>query len=471
MPNAQIQNRDQILTRLIQRVAARTNLTDLNDNSVLLQLLDAFARELDDSNYQISKVAESFNISRAEFDALDKRAADILPDGLARQPARAAIGYLVFSRATNTGTTLAVPAGTIVVGTNGLSYRTLTQTSITALSAEQIAGHGVGRDSGRVAAICLTAGAAGNISAGNVTRFTSRPTGITEVTNVTAFVGGREIESDQDFRARVKTYALGRDAGTKQKIISALTGLQDPNTGARIASVSVVDNPATPGVITVYIDDGFGTAAVSSVTFTSEALVPSSPTGGQEFAQLANWPVNVESGITLTSSTRGTLTRADGVAAFPNYWLNPGTGLVYFNPPIAASESVTATYSVFGGLVQRAQLTLEGDPARPLDFPGVIAAGTLCRVLSPTIIPVNIRITLSYDPNVNVGAVTTAVENALLDFVNGLVIGQSLTRNDLIRVIMSVDGVADVDLQDPIANVTVQQDELVRIDANDIDFV
>jgi uncharacterized phage protein gp47/JayE len=471
MPNAQIQNRDQILTRLIQRVGARTNLTDLNDNSVLLQLLDAFARELDDSNYQISKVAESFNIANAEFDALDQRAADILPDGLAREQARPAIGYLVFTRATNTGTTLLIPAGTIVVGTNGLSYRTVTQTSITAVSAEQIAGNGVGRDSGRVAALCLTPGSAGNTSAGNVTRFTSRPTGVTEVTNVTAFIGGRDRELDSAFRSRIKTYALGRDAGTKQKIIAALTGLADPNSGARIASVSVVDNPSTPGYINVYIDDGFGTAAANVVTFSSELVVSAGPTSGLEFAQLANWPVNIESGITLTSSTRGVLARADGVAPSPQYWLNPGTGLVYFNPPIAAGETVTGSYSVFGGLVQRAQRVLEGDPAQPIDFPGVIAAGTVCRVLSPNIIPLTINMTLRYDSNANIGTVTTAVENALLEFINGLVIGQGVARNDIIRTIMNVDGIADVDLQLPATNVNIQQDELIRIDANDIDFL
>lgn len=59
-----------------------------------------------------------------------------------------------------------------------------------------------------VAAQCLTSGAAGNVSAGSITKIKTPVADITSVTNLTSFVGGRAAESDYELRTRYDSNQL-----------------------------------------------------------------------------------------------------------------------------------------------------------------------------------------------------------------------------------------------------------------------
>lgn len=263
---------------MVLKTVARAGFVDLEDSSVIKQLLAIIAREIDDSNYQLTRLQDLFAFDRAAGEDLDNRAADIVPVGLSRIRAQSAIGYLVFSRTGTTGT-ITIPAGTIVQTSDGISARTLRQGVITATSPEQITGHGVGRDSDLVSAIVETTGTIGNIAAGTAIRLKTRPPGISEVTNPGAFVRGRNAETDDEFRARIRLYISSLAACTVDALKYAVLGLSLAD-GQQIVSAHVAEDYLRPGNVTIYIDDGTGSA---------EQYLVASPSGvGAAFSALAS---------------------------------------------------------------------------------------------------------------------------------------------------------------------------------------
>src|SRR5687768_14526979 len=114
MPSGQIRREEQILARLVAGVVARTGLVDLNDVSVVKAILAATSREMGDAYYQLLLLRDTFGIETAAGGELDDRAREIQPGTLVRRSARRSVGQVVLFRATNTGLTLTVPAGTVV---------------------------------------------------------------------------------------------------------------------------------------------------------------------------------------------------------------------------------------------------------------------------------------------------------------------------------------------------------------------
>jgi len=101
-------------------------------------------------------------------------------------------------------------------------------------------------------------GASGLVSVGRVVEFASLPWPTAVVTNPEPSAGGRDEESDEDLRERVRDrfHTLARGTGTS--IERALIGLTDPTSSKRIISV-FIRKPTTPGEYSVaYIDDGTG---------------------------------------------------------------------------------------------------------------------------------------------------------------------------------------------------------------------
>lgn len=258
MPQVQIRRYAEILDDLVLKVVARAGFIDLEDSSIVKHILAIVARELDDSNYQLTRLQDLFAIERASGADLDGRAAEIFPSGLSRVREQNAIGYLVFSRAGTSGT-LTIPAGTLVRTTDGIIVRTLRQGVITATSPEQITGHGIGRDSDLVSAIAETAGTTGNIAAGTALIFQTRPPGIAEVVNPGAFVRGRNAETDDEFRARIRLYITSLAACTIDALKYAVIGLRLAD-GQQIVYAHVAEDFQRPGNVTIYVDDGTGSA-------------------------------------------------------------------------------------------------------------------------------------------------------------------------------------------------------------------
>ncbi len=126
-------------------------------------------------------------------------------------------------------------------------------------------------------------GAAGNVPAGAVSQFSGNPPGLpnASVTNPLAFTTGRDTETDDQLRVRVKNKLASTGLGTVLSIESALAGVQDPNSSATIVSTDILNSSSDT---IVYIDNGSGYeathAGVPIETIVNSAL------GGEKFFQL-----------------------------------------------------------------------------------------------------------------------------------------------------------------------------------------
>lgn len=265
MPVFQTKRYDQILTQMLAKLVSRTALSDISDSSALKHVLAAAARAIDELYYNASLLKDLFSIDRATGDDLDERAAEIQPAIITRNAAVKATGNLVFSRTGTTGT-VAIPVGTKVQTAGGEVFTTTVAGSITPTSPEQIVGHGVGRDSNLVAAVADVAGLAGKVAADTIIKFQQKPAGVDEVTNPSAFLNGLDEESDDSFRNRLKQYIAALARSTVNALESGVLGAQDEDTGATIMFAKAVEDTVIRGEVTLYIDDGTGSAESSEET-------------------------------------------------------------------------------------------------------------------------------------------------------------------------------------------------------------
>lgn len=259
MPKFTTKSHEQILAAMLAKVLARTDLSDVGDSSVLKHLLAAAARQDSEQYYQMSLLLQLFSIDTATGEDLDERAKDIQPALISRLASSKAVGQVVFSRNGTTGDTI-VPVGTTVKTGDGKTFQTTSIGTLSATNPEQITGHGVGRDSNLVSVIASVGGISGNVVAGTVIKFSSKPSGVDEVVNPLAFTQGRDLETDDSFRARLKAFVASLSRCTVGSMESQIVGQQDPVSSATAQYAHVWEDPINRGNIRVYVDDGTGTA-------------------------------------------------------------------------------------------------------------------------------------------------------------------------------------------------------------------
>lgn len=164
-----------------------------------------------------------------------------------------------------------------------------------------------------VACTCSTTGSVTNIPAGSIQNFNTSPFNGARIINPLPFTNGRDQESDQDFRDRIKNHGVTDSSETG--IITAITGLIDEDDNKRVVSGTYVKGVNTYD--TVYIDDGTG----FEPTFEGQGFetVIQEAAGSEKTIQLQNYPVvkaslvtgaeqpfSVSSGDTLIIDVDGT---------------------------------------------------------------------------------------------------------------------------------------------------------------------
>jgi len=459
---------EQILADKILRLVGRTALSDITDSSSVKQMLAASSREDDEIYFQMNNILDLFSIDTATGDDLDARAAEIQPGVITRIGARSANGTVVFSAAVAVTGTVTIPPGTKVKTTDGVSFTTTQSGEITPTSVEQIAGHGVGRDSAPVPVVADVPGADGNVVANTIIRFNAKPSGVDEVTNPLVTLNGRDQESDDSFRQRIKDYIAGLARCTVTALEVGVLGLEDEDTGASILFSKAVEDLINLGNVTLYIDDGTGavetTDSVIGENVTEGLLGPpaDSAVGGEEQLYLDNKPVKQSAGFTLTSSIRGALT--SGV----DYTLNPASGQLLFTPALVATEVITAGYTHYTGLIQEAQKVVDGDPNDVINYPGLRAAGVLVQVLAPTTVVITVTATVVVREGFDSVTALSDAENAVAGYINALGISDDVVRSEIIARIQSLDAIADVNVTVPAGNIAVLDDQLPRITSGNI---
>lgn len=522
---------------MISRTVSRTDLSDVTQSSSLMHTLGAVARELDEAYFQMDRLKDLWSLDKASGSDLDARAKDIQPAVLTRTLSRASVGGVIFSRAGTTGT-ITIPSGTLVKTGDGVVFRTAVQTQI-------LTGN---TDSVLTSIVAVERGADGNVDPNTVIKFGSKIPGVDSVTNPSATTQGRDEETDDSFRERLKAYIRSLDRTTPHAQEFAAIGVEEES-GKVVVFAHLFEDPVDNGETILYIDDGLGTAeetllstpsgdiselAASSggqqlITDNGEGLflinmigrdftvagadpsnngtftvldVPTANTiivdngsgiaetpgsatwtmgpeivtrglvgppadsavGGEEYLNLDSYPVKVEVAPVITSSTRGALTLGTDV------FLDPATGLLYFDPPLVATEVITASYTYFTGLIKEVQNVIYGDENDRENFPGYRAGGVRCRVLSPTVVSVSVEATLIFDEGVDAADVIADAETAVSEYINTLGISNDVVRNEIIDRVMGVPGIVDMNLILPSANVTILDDQIARALSANIDI-
>jgi len=138
------------------------------------------------------------------------------------------------------------------------------------------------------------------VPANSIVNFPNPPfTGAT-VTNPLPFVNGREQETDQELRDRIRDTTQALSRGTPAAIKTAITGLLDANSNTSVVSANIVPPVIlADGPTKIYIDNGSGLepslAAVGLESLKDQA------SGGEKFFQVLNFPVTKASLVTQNS--------------------------------------------------------------------------------------------------------------------------------------------------------------------------
>lgn len=185
------------------------------------------------------------------------------------------------------GVDLAIPSDTVVsVPATGVSEEIL---FVTVNSQVLLAGE---LEVSGVEVLASLPGSDGNVaslSMNGASAFPSPPFPGARAFNESKFTTGRDVETDDEFRDRIKGAVQSLSRGVKQAILNAIVGLVDPETAKRVVSASVVLPVEDAGAVKVYIDDGTG----FEPSFAAQGfeIIRGAATGGETRLQLDQFPI------------------------------------------------------------------------------------------------------------------------------------------------------------------------------------
>lgn len=222
---------------IIQRINERLKIdANLLEGGFSQDIIGSVAYELANIyDTEMSNITDKVFVDTATGSDLDKVGADY---GVTRRQSSASIVYLEIEGI----------EGTVVNQNVKATYNNLV---FTVQEYKVIGSSGVVL----VKAQCDTAGSIGNVAANTITEFVGTPAGLTSVNNPQAAYDGFDVETDDDYRARIKLY-LAEDAVNCNEAQYKLWALEV--TGVKTA---VVRDASTMGAgnVGVYISSTTGT--------------------------------------------------------------------------------------------------------------------------------------------------------------------------------------------------------------------
>jgi len=273
-----------------------------------------------------------------------------------RLAAVAATGSATFSRFTASGTAL-VPVGALIQTGDGTQQYTVTaDTANAAYDASQggyVLANGI--SSVTVPIQAVTAGVAGNVTAGTINTIAQAITGIDTVTNAAGLTNGEDAELDADFRARFIQYINSLSKATKAAVLYAILSLQQ-NVSAVIVENQAYNGITQPGYFYAVVDDGSGNPGstfLASAGTAVEATRPLSVTYG------IFGPVQQTANVSMTITTATGYIHADVVAlvttALRTYINTLGLG-----NSLSYTKLATVAYGASPGVTNVSALLLNG---------------------------------------------------------------------------------------------------------------
>lgn len=412
---------NEILRDMIARMVVRTELTDIQEGSVLYTLCATVAEQIAEADVRLAQIRDQFTLDGASGVDLDERVEEL---GLERLPATTATGVVRISR-TDTAAPLAIEAG----ATFGRSDSDVTYVTV------QDHTMSVGVSSLDVAVSAQVLGTAGNASSALVNTVVDAPSDITSVFQASAISNGREAESDATLRSRARRYmnSLARCQPSALEF-QALTFTASDNTRASVATL--YEDPVVYGRTELLIDDGSG---LGDNYPTRDGVAVSqyiSSTGVKVIGterSISNEPTVIRNragvGTTLTKGTHYTVKYGAGIITLLEGAVLPG-------------DTVVVTYKVHEGIVSELQSHIEGTAGDVSS--GYRPAGVTVRVLPAPVIRVSLDLLLVAADGANITTVTSQVEAAVTSYLSSLGAGAPAFVARIIDVAMDVADVENV---------------------------
>ena len=452
-------NKTEILRELAARVVNRTDLTDVIPGSVLHTILSTVAEEFASTEYRLGEIRDSFFLEGASGSDLDERAAEMPARSISRLQAVPASGQVTITR-DDTDAAFTLPAGALFgrKDNSRIFYRTLEDVTFI-----------IGEGSKTISVTCTTSGEEGNVSSGNISIVVAQDR-ISTVTNEAAFTSGKNEETDDSLRSRLRAYLASLSRSQDLALEFEALNFQASN-GKRFTSAKLVLDPEVPGYTELLVDDGTGLGRLllepgSRPRFITETFDMTIPDPAVRRLRVMQIPyviapsasIVAPSGVKLWISPDGTTNPpvsannayrqlTEGV----HYIALPERGLIYFLDAAYDQNNSTGihfetdmiirmpgynvrTFTDSPSYIQidELQRLIEGDPNNPTSSPGMRAAGTRVRVLPAPVTTVSFTVSALFQSNSDLELGQTAVELAASDFVNNLAPGEPLYLNRLV---------------------------------------
>lgn len=134
----------------------------------------------------------------------------------------------------------------------------------------------------------------------------------------------------------------------------------------------------------------------------------------------------------------------------------------------------TDGYTFYTGLLRRVQRTVDGYAPDPVTFPERRAVGSRVETLPPLINNLSLILTITTNQGSTIQDISDNVKSAIIDYVNGLGVGDDVILSAIIAKVMTVKGVAAVTFNTPAPTqerITIASNEKALITANNIGIV
>lgn len=440
-----------LLQSMAARVIARTELTDLAEGSVLLQLLAAMAEELNLSELRLQRIRDSYSLRTVSGAELDERAAEMPPAGLTRKPPSHAQGaVLTVTREDTTGTgggdkwanAFTLPKGSTFRRDDdpAVVYETVQDVVFPGSPLPGTDGTGVVEN---VYIKCRTSGPGGNARANSITTIASAPSEVIAVYNPQGIQNGASTETDESLKNRIIAY-LSSLARCQPSALEYLALTYVDELGSTATFANLWEDPADRGYSELVIDDGSGLSGNVAAGETTTGTVPSHGQAVLYHMMPATAPIYE---IKVTRSGVDTIYRhQDG-----HYISLHERGLVYFPTGVLqpGDEWEITGYQVYTGLISTLQRAVEGSTSDPVNYPGWRAAGTRVLVKPAIVQTLAMDIHVIPQPYIALSEIADEMRQAAVNFCKRLAPGETFYVAQLIDVLMTNPKVISLRIYEP----------------------
>ena len=457
-----IQDTASILQRLVNMVVARTELNDLNRGSAMLQVLGAVSNELELCYLEVAQLLSLFSIDSANGDDLDALAVLYLPVGLRRRDPLKSFGRGRFSLVEPATSALVIPAGARIRNpSTGQDYTTTQEATID-----------VGNNQSNLVLFeSVNTGEQANTNANTITQIMSGGRGANSFSQTVATSGGRDRETDEELRIRIRRRVSSLAFSTNQALEGRV--LDAESEGRRVISSRIIENDVDRGFCTLYIDDG---SPIIDALLDEEVIgeiIDNSTDENERNFFTEFFPLRRGAGIVLQLDERdpnGGFVNTQNLLENRDFYVIHSQGRIVLSPNIQIQENsrlIALHYIRQRGLVESAQILVEG--SRDGTIPMYRASGVVIEVVPADKILTSVQATIVVNDGFDRPTVLTEVKTSINNYINTLGIGDDVVVSEIIERAMRVQGMYDITIESPVNNITIAFNEVARILFDDIE--